>query len=102
MEINNKDLVTKLKNGTATNEEIVDYLAKNYSVFEIAKELADYLIEDYLCKGNQMILSPRQQQLFEVVLAKIMRPQRSDVGRKPRTDKYLRARSTVDESKLLG
>ena len=98
MELRNKELARRLNDGLVSPEELKDYLVRNYSVFELADELAGYLIEDILCESNRVILTATQAQLMERMFSKLVRLKRTDVGRKARTEKYLRQNRGVDES----
>ena len=98
MELRNKDISLRLQNLELSPEELTDYLVKNHSVYEIAKELAGYLIEETLYQENQVILTQNQAQLVERLFSKLVRMKRSDVGRKARTEKYIRQNQGIDEN----
>lgn len=97
MELRNKDIATRLQNAEVSPEELTEYLVKNYSVYEIANELAGYLIEDALYEANRIILTQAQDQLVERLWNKLVRLKRTDVGRKAKTEKYLRQNRGIDE-----
>lgn len=94
--INDKGLQDKLKSGTIKRSELTNYLVRNVSVYEIADELAGHIIEDALCENNMIILSQAQAQLLSHLLGKLVRPKRTDVGRKARTEKYIRQNQGVN------
>ena len=96
MEIRDKVFAQRYRDGLVTVDEMKDHLVRNYSVFDLADELAGYLIEDSEFKRNQIILSPKQEQLFKLVLGKIVRPKNVDLGRKPKTEKYLSQREDIN------
>ena len=93
-----KEISTRLSESTISPEELTEYLVKNHSGFEIANELAGYLIEDALYDANRIILTQAQDQLVERLFNKLVRLKRSDVGRKAKTEKYLRQNKGIDES----
>lgn len=97
MELRNKDIARRLLESTISPEELTEHLVKNYSVYEIANELAGYLIEDSLYEANRIILTQAQDQLVERLFNKLVRMKRSDVGRKAKTEKYLRQNRGIDE-----
>ena len=97
MDIKNKELDRRLSENLVSPEELTEYLVKNYSVFEIANELAGYMIEDRQYANNMIILSPVQDQLIERLFGKLVRLKYVDKGRKPKTDRYLKERNTLDE-----
>lgn len=97
MELRNKDIARRLLESTISPEELTEHLVKNYSVYEIANELAGYLIEDSLYEANRIILTQAQDQLVERLFNKLVRLKRSDVGRKAKTEKYLRQNRGIDE-----
>ena len=41
-----KEMQSKIKNKTATKEELTNYLITNLTVMELAEELADYIMKD--------------------------------------------------------
>ena len=96
MEIRNKEFDRRLDDNQVSPEELTDYLVRNYSVYELATELAGYLIEDRLYANNMIILSPQQDQLLERLFNKLMRLKHLDKGRKPKTEKYLKQREEID------
>ena len=92
----NNDFARRFRNGEVTRDELKEYLVRNYSVYDIADELAGFLIEDNEFKRNQIILSPKQEQIIKVVLSKIARPKNVELGRKPKTEKYLSQREEIN------
>lgn len=68
MEIRDKVFAQRYRDGLVTVDEMKNHLVRNYSVFDLADELAGYLIEDSEFKRNQIILSPKQEQLLKVLL----------------------------------
>lgn len=97
MDIKHKEMDRRLSENLVSPEELAEYLVKNYSVFEIANELAGYLIEDRQYANNMIILSPQQDQLLERLLNRLIRLKHLDKGRKPKTEKYLKQRETLDD-----
>lgn len=94
--INDKGLQDKLKSGTIKRSELTNYLVRNVSVYAIADELAGNIIEDALCENNMIILSQAQYQLLSHLLGKLVRLKRTDVGRKAKTEKYIRQNQGVN------
>ena len=41
-----KEMQSKIKNKTATKEELTNYLITNLTLMELAEELADYIMKD--------------------------------------------------------
>lgn len=86
----------KLRAGEVSPEELKEHLMRQYSVFDLADALADYLIEENECIKNQVILTPKQSQIIEILLSRIVREKHTGLGRKPKTQKYLEAREDVN------
>lgn len=86
------DIKSKIKEGEITKKELTDYLVRNHSVFDIVEDLASVLIENAQYDANMIILTPKQHQLLLSVLGKITRPLNTNLGRKPRTKKFIEAR----------
>ena len=97
MDIKNKEMDRRLSENLVSPEELTEYLVKNHSVYEIANELAGYLIEDALYEANRIILTQAQDQLVERLWNKLVRLKRTDVGRKAKTEKYLKQNRGIDE-----
>lgn len=94
-----KDIKNQLREGKITKKELVDHLVRNHSVFDIADELAVYLIESAQCEANMIILTPKQHQLLLKVMGKITRELHTDLGRKPKSEKRLKQREVnTDQS----
>lgn len=98
MELRNKEISVRLFNSEISPEELTEYLVKNHSVYEIASELAGYLIEDALYEANRIILTKSQDQLVERLFNKLVRLKYDDKGRKARSDKYIKQNQGIDES----
>lgn len=90
------EFAKRFRDGEVTKDELKEHLVRNYSVYDIADELANFLIEDNEFKRNQVILSPKQVQLIEVLFKKLAREKYTDKGRKPKTDKYLSQREDIN------
>lgn len=97
MEIKDKTFDKRLDDNQVSPEELTEYLVRNYSVYELANELAGYVIEDRQYENNMIILSPVQDQLLERLFNKLIRLKHLDKGRKAKTEKYLRQRETLDD-----
>ena len=97
MEIKDRNIDRQLDENLIAPEKLAEYLVRNYSVYELADELAGYIIEDRQYRNNMVILSPVQNQLLERLLGKLVRQKYVDKGRKPKTDRYLKERDTLDE-----
>lgn len=54
-----KEMQSKIKNKTATKEELTNYLITNLTVMELAEELADYIMKD--TPGNQPITVSQEE-----------------------------------------
>lgn len=98
MEIKDKAFDKRLDDNLVSPEELTEYLVRNYSVYELANELAGYIIEDKQYANNRIILSPVQDQLVERLFNKLVRLKYVDKGRKPKTDRYLKERETLEDS----
>ena len=86
----------KFRNGEVSPEQLKEHLMRNYSVFDLADALADYLIEENEFVKNKIVLTNKQTQLIEILMGKIARPVYEGKGRKPKTAKYLEARENID------
>ena len=91
-----KNIKDRLEAGEISKKDLTEYLVRKHSVFEIAEIVAEHLIEDSLYKANEIILTPKQHQLLLNVLGKITRPLNTNLGRKPKTKKYLEAREGLN------
>ena len=91
-----KDFYKRLLNNEISPEALKEHLMRNYSVFDLSDALADYLLEDIECTRNQIILSPKQSQILEILLSRIVREKHTGLGRKPKTQKYLEAREDIN------
>lgn len=98
MEIKDRNIDRQLDENLVSPEKLSEYLVRNYSVYELASELAGYIIEDRQYANNMIILSPQQDQLLERLMNKLIRLKHLDKGRKPKTEKYLKQRETLDEN----
>ena len=96
MEIKHKEIDKQLDDNLISPEQLSEYLVRNYSVYELASELAGYIIEDRQYANNMIILSPVQDQLLERLFNKLVRLKHLDKGRKAKTEKYLKQRETLD------
>lgn len=92
----NKDFEKRLRSDEVSPEELKDHLVRNYTAFELADALADYLIEENVCEQNKVILSAKQSQILEILLGKLIREKHTGLGRKPKTKKYLEAREDIN------
>ena len=97
LEIKDVEFSRKLRNNEVSPEELRDYLLKNFSVFELADELAGYLLEDLQYANNMIILTPVQDQLLERLFNRLIRLKHLDKGRKPKNEKTLKEREAIDE-----
>lgn len=89
MEFKDPTFAKRFRANEVSPEELKDYLMRNYSVFELADALAEYLIEDRLYMANRIVLTPAQQQMLQVMFKRVSRPLNADKGRKPKNEKTL-------------
>ena len=94
--IKDKDFYKKLLNDEVSPEQLKEYLVRNYSAYDMADALADYVIEEVECSKNQIILTTKQSQIIELLLGRIVREKHTGLGRKPKTKKYLDAREDIN------
>lgn len=92
----NKDFYKSLLSNDVSPEELKDHLVRNYSAYELADALADFLIEELEFTRNKIVLTNKQTQLIEILMGKIARPVYEGKGRKPKTAKYLDAREDIN------
>ena len=92
----NKDFEKRLRADEVSPEELKEHLVRNYTAFELADALADYLIEENACEQNKIILSTKQSQILEILLGKLIREKHTGLGRKPKSKKYLEAREDIN------
>ena len=86
----------RFRNNEVSPEQLKEHLMRNYSVFDLADALTDYLIEENEFVKNKIVLTNKQTQLIEILMRKIARPVYADKGRKPKTSKYLDAREDIN------
>lgn len=91
-----REFYKRMLNNEISPEEIKEHLVRNYSAYELADSLADYLIEDVECSRNQIVISAKQSQIIELLLSRIIREKHTGLGRKPKTKKYLDQREDIN------